>query len=885
MDEKKISTNVNKNLISNKVNAKVSKNRVDSNSIKKVPTNAIRIYKRNIDRKNSRANAENNSSTVFNNTINVDESIHVSNINTNASTEDNNSTISQNFSRIRTSSAPTNRKIGHKDYLSNSSSNPKIKTMVSKGQIKHLQTGKIGVLNSVKTNDATDNMGINTIVNSIETKDAVVDKSKSLIHAYKQIKKTSKSVKNVLSKDTKIEDKIKSKEILTTNIKSSIKNVGKDAIKGSLNNITTEDKTDNLSVNSVQYSIEKGKKISSGAKKVINKAISVSNIVQKHKQKSKIRTSYKKEIKTATEQSSRILTKQYVKKLGENNPFKQKAKLEQAKKIFDNFVNIKNIVLQVFKSKGTTVVLGGTAIFLCLIMMVTSMAALCSTMSTTPNISNPQEWIDMMNKIDSETNSKLKSGNKLEVKNVDKQADWKAVIAVAMAKYDNDPPAFNESPSNNNTNPETGEVDSTTQTTFTGTYQDIINVAASANGVDPCLIAAIIKQESDFNPLDTSPVGAMGLMQLMPETAAEYGCLNGYDPYQNVMAGSKLIAELLQRYNGDLTLALAGYNAGSGNVDKYGGVPPFAETQQYVVKVQAYYQAYTSGQPLPDGEITGVVAGGMNGGTNNFLSQIYNAFNEVTRRTEKHTTTKTDSDGNTVTNTKTVVIYTLTFHDIDYAMDKLGLDNSQKDVAKAMLEADTFADIIENFDFKFKLNVPSSNGSIDIGSSSSEALSPDNIQTTSQTRRALIETANQLVGRVKYFWGGKSGSGWNDMWGQDAIVTATGSPSTGTTRPYGLDCSGFVGWVYETAGITNQLQGSTFTERDASYQIEQSEAKPGDLVFYADYSHVGLFAGRDESGQDIYIECCSSKGVCVTYGTERNFTIYRRPYIDFEEDE
>lgn len=113
--------------------------------------------------------------------------------------------------------------------------------------------------------------------------------------------------------------------------------------------------------------------------------------------------------------------------------------------------------------------------------------------------------------------------------------------------------------------------------------------ASDTYGVDVKLLKAIAKAESDYNPNDTSRSGAMGIMQLMPSTAAGLGVTDGYDPYQNIMGGAKYIAQKISLYNGDLELALAAYNAGSGNVKKYGGIPPFPETQRYVKKVMAFY--------------------------------------------------------------------------------------------------------------------------------------------------------------------------------------------------------------------------------------------------------------------------------------------------------
>jgi soluble lytic murein transglycosylase-like protein len=110
--------------------------------------------------------------------------------------------------------------------------------------------------------------------------------------------------------------------------------------------------------------------------------------------------------------------------------------------------------------------------------------------------------------------------------------------------------------------------------------------------VDPSLVKAIIANESGFNANATSNVGAQGLMQLMPGTAAGLGVTNAYDPAQNVWGGTRYIKGLLDRFHGDVRKAVAAYNAGPGAVEKYDGIPPYAETQNYVQNVLASYEKY-----------------------------------------------------------------------------------------------------------------------------------------------------------------------------------------------------------------------------------------------------------------------------------------------------
>lgn len=133
------------------------------------------------------------------------------------------------------------------------------------------------------------------------------------------------------------------------------------------------------------------------------------------------------------------------------------------------------------------------------------------------------------------------------------------------------------------------------------TLKDIFEEASAAYNVPFSLLTAVGMQESTFRADAVSKAGAQGIMQLMPKTAAGLGVTDSFDPEQNIMGGAKYLRELLDRYDGNVSFALAAYNAGGNNVDKYGGIPPFQETQNYVEKVLGYMN---TGVTLPDGTVT-----------------------------------------------------------------------------------------------------------------------------------------------------------------------------------------------------------------------------------------------------------------------------------------
>ena len=126
--------------------------------------------------------------------------------------------------------------------------------------------------------------------------------------------------------------------------------------------------------------------------------------------------------------------------------------------------------------------------------------------------------------------------------------------------------------------------------------KDLVNYYARAYRLDPNLVLAVIRQESNFTVRATSPKGACGLMQLMPGTALEMGVSDLYDPAENIAGGAQYLAKMLWLFDNDLDLALAGYNAGPATVQRYGGIPPFPETRDYVQRVKGFYRQYAGGR-------------------------------------------------------------------------------------------------------------------------------------------------------------------------------------------------------------------------------------------------------------------------------------------------
>mgnify|MGYP002528974375 CR=1 FL=1 len=161
-------------------------------------------------------------------------------------------------------------------------------------------------------------------------------------------------------------------------------------------------------------------------------------------------------------------------------------------------------------------------------------------------------------------------------------------------------------------------------------------------------------------------------------------------------------------------------------------------------------------------------------------------------------------------------------------------------------------------------------------------------QNCSETRKHIVKTGLSLVGKVPYFWGGKSAAGWNDEWNTPKLVTAAGSTTSGTIRPFGLDCSGFTDWTYKTA-VGVSLYGGTWSQWDESYAITADELLPGDLGFLMDadgqgWNHVLIFAGYGENGERMWVHSSGGEGVILnTPSYEASLSLRRPKEVNFED--
>lgn len=198
----------------------------------------------------------------------------------------------------------------------------------------------------------------------------------------------------------------------------------------------------------------------------------------------------------------------------------------------------------------------------------------------------------------------------------------------------------------------------------------------------------------------------------------------------------------------------------------------------------------------------------------------------------------------------------------------------------------TYGEAIQNMANALKMTLYGSLGSGQmVPLTDAELIAFVNRQECSAMRKHILTTALSLVGKVPYFWGGKSGPGWNDEWNTPKLVTAAGSSSTGTIRPYGLDCSGFTDWTYKTA-VGVSLNAGTSGQWQSSYGISAEELLPGDLGFLGsenDWEHVLIFAGYGENGERMWVHSSGGSGVILnTPSYEASLNLRRPKNVDFD---
>jgi hypothetical protein len=252
-----------------------------------------------------------------------------------------------------------------------------------------------------------------------------------------------------------------------------------------------------------------------------------------------------------------------------------------------------------------------------------------------------------------------------------------------------------------------------------------------------------------------------------------------------------------------------------------------------------------------------------------FIEEIYEELYEIKVSTEIYFVPG-ENDEEVEMIRKIITVYS---YDMDIVMNKFQFDEEQKAWARRLVSgfneqfpefAQQYGELTQEEIMKLRKDAPYMSNS---------------------KQKKLYDTALSIVGKVKYFWGGKSPSGWNDDWGESTKVTAKGSDTTGTYRPFGLDCSGYVDWVYKTAEIGNMLSGGgTAYQFKQSYPIREDELQIGDLAFLqmpdsSGINHVGIYIGKDEEDNNLYAH--SEWGTGVTVNGFKGFKYFRR-VVNFE---
>lgn len=247
-----------------------------------------------------------------------------------------------------------------------------------------------------------------------------------------------------------------------------------------------------------------------------------------------------------------------------------------------------------------------------------------------------------------------------------------------------------------------------------------------------------------------------------------------------------------------------------------------------------------------------------------FIEEIHSKIYDIKISTEKYIVK--NSAGKEITKKRKII--TVYSYDMETVMSEINFDDEQERWTRIL---------VSNFSEQFpKL-------AIQYGELTQEQIK-DLIENapkfTSKQQEKLYDTALSLVGKVKYFWGGKSSAGWNDEWGESTLVTSPGNDTTGTYIPFGLDCSGYADWVYKTSGLGNILSGGgTSYQWGQSYPISRDDLQVGDLVFMqmpnsSGINHVGIYVGTDKDNNNLYAHC--QWGTGVTVDGYKGFKYYRR---------
>ena len=281
------------------------------------------------------------------------------------------------------------------------------------------------------------------------------------------------------------------------------------------------------------------------------------------------------------------------------------------------------------------------------------------------------------------------------------------------------------------------------------------------------------------------------------------------------------------------------------------------------------------GQPPPWSDILAVFAAKTAGAADGTTVAILDAANvealrtvfwDMTKLTSSSREVEHPATGDTPAWTEQILTVTITARTPD---DMRVFYSFTEEQNKALDE------LLANYDMLAALA-----GDLTISDATAKKLMADLPADLDPERRAEVETACRLVGKVNYFWGGKSlVIGWDFRWGQLTKVWADGSSTTGTYLPYGLDCSGFVDWVFYNVTDGEYVighGGGAHMQHTYCTPISWNEAQPGDLVFYPDDEHVGIVGGRDESGNMLIIHCAFSQNNVVITGLE-GFTSIGRP--------